>query len=71
MLNLDVNAILNQVWRSNPNLQTNANAMQMINVVQNNDQVAGEQIANNILKQYGLTKEQGMQLAQQYFSKRR
>lgn len=69
--NINPEQLLNNLWRNRPDLQQNQNALQMINAITNNDQATGEQIANNILKQYGMTKEQALQRAQQFFSQRR
>lgn len=67
----NIQQMLGTLLQNNPQLQQNQNAMQMINALKNNDQKAGEEIANNILKQHGMTREQGMQAVQQFFSQRR
>lgn len=46
---------------------TNQNGQEMVNTIRNNDSQRGEELANNILKSYGLTKEQGIEKAKQYF----
>lgn len=48
----------------------NAEAQRMIAAIQNNDRQAGEQIANNLLRTYGVTKEQALQMAAQRFNLR-
>ena len=48
----------------------NAEAQRMIAAIENNDAKTGEQIANNLLKTYGLTKEQALQMAAQHFNLR-
>lgn len=40
-------------------------ALSGINAIRNNDVSKGEEIANNILQQVGMTKEQAMQIARQ------
>lgn len=45
----------------------NQNGQEMVNAIRNNDSQRGEELANNILKSYGLTKEQGIAKAKQYF----
>lgn len=40
-------------------------AMNGINAIYNNDSVQGEQMANQILQNAGMTKEQAMQIVQQ------
>lgn len=37
----------------------------MIDALRNNDAKAGEEIANNLLKSYGVSKEQALQMARQ------
>lgn len=41
------------------------NTAAMVDALRNNDAKAGEEIANNLLKTYGMTKEQAMQMAKQ------
>ena len=52
-----------QMIRNNPNIQQSPFAQAGMNAILNNDANAGEQLANNILKSVGMTKEQAMELA--------
>lgn len=52
-----------QMIKNNPNLAQNPNAQAMIQTIQSGDEQAGIQMANNILNSYGLTKEQGLNIA--------
>lgn len=52
-----------QMIRNNPNIQQSPFAQAGMNAILNNDAKAGEQLANNILKSVGMTKEQAMQIA--------
>lgn len=52
-----------QMIRNNPNIQQSPFAQAGMNAILNNDAKAGEQLANNILKSVGTTKEQAMELA--------
>lgn len=56
-----------QMIQNNPNNQNNPNAQKMIQAIQNNDQQTGEQIAQNILDAYGITRDQGVQMAMNFF----
>lgn len=47
--------------KRSPNMAKNPNAQSMIDTIQNGDSTKGEQIANNILATYGLTKEQALE----------
>lgn len=62
-----VNFLLNQLIQNNPNIQQNPQAQAMIDVIKNNDQTKGEQIANNLLQTYGVSKEDALKRAQQFF----
>ena len=55
--------IASQMIRNNPNIQQSPFAQAGMNAILNNDAEAGEQLANNILKSVGMTKEQAMELA--------
>ena len=52
-----------QMIRNNPNIQQSPFSQAGMNAILNNDAKAGEQLANNILKSVGMTKEQAMELA--------
>lgn len=54
-----------QMIRNNPNIQQTPFAQAGMNAILNNDAKAGEQLANNILKSVGMTKEQALQIAKQ------
>lgn len=59
---------LAQQWaQQNPNQANTPNAQNMLQILANGDQKAGEQFANNLLQSMGLTKEQAMQMVQQRF----
>ncbi len=53
------------ILKSNPKFNSNPMAQQLIKCIQNNDTEAGEALANNILKTYGISKEDGIQQASQ------
>lgn len=49
---------------NSPVVRNNPNAQQWLQVIQNGDAQAGEQIARNICNSYGMTPEQASQQAQ-------
>lgn len=49
---------------SNPRFANNPMAQQALSIIQSGDSQKGEEMAMNILQSYGLTKEQGIQQAQ-------
>lgn len=57
---------LNMIGRS-PQIKNNPNAQAYLQVIQDNDSSRGEQIANNICETYGVSKEQAVQMARQFF----
>ena len=61
-------ALANQIASQIPNQQQNNITPFMqsgLNAIMNNDSKKGEEIANNILKQAGISREQAMQIARQ------
>lgn len=55
--------LLQEMLRQRPDLKSN----EMFQAVQNNDAKKGEQIAMNLCKSYGVTKEQAIAQAKQFF----
>ena len=53
--------------KQNPNITNNPQAQSYIQIVQSGDQKKGEEIAQNLLKSYGMTKEQGMAQVKRFF----
>ena len=52
---------------SNPQFAQNPQAQELINVIRQGDSVKGEQIATNICQTYGITPQQAIAHARQYF----
>lgn len=53
--------------QQNPNIANNPQAQSYIQIIQSGDQKKGEEIAQNLLKSYGMTKEQGMTQVKRFF----
>ena len=53
--------------QQNPNIANNPQAQSYIQIIQSGDQKKGEEIAQNLLKSYGMTKEQGMAQVKCFF----
>ena len=53
--------------RNNPKVANNPNAQEFINVIQIGDAAKGQQIAQNLCNTYGVTPEEAMQQAKQFF----
>lgn len=56
--------------RNNPNIANNPNAMEMVRVIEQNDSVKGEQLARNLCNTYGVTPQQGIDQARNFFNLR-
>ena len=53
--------------QQNPNITNNPQAQSYIQIIQSGDQKKGEKLAQNLLKSYGMTKEQGMAQVKRFF----
>lgn len=54
--------------QDNPNVRSNPQFQQMIHAIESNDSKQGEAIANNILRNYGVTKEEALGRAINFFN---
>lgn len=62
-----VNLLLQKLLANNPQVTNNPRYQEMLKAVQNNDSKKGEEIANNLCESYGMTKEQALAQAKQFF----
>lgn len=53
--------------KQNPNVRNNPNAKEMIDCIEKNDASRGEQIANNILNSRGISRNEAMSQARNFF----
>lgn len=60
--------ILNLALQRRPEMANNPMAKEIIQVLQNGDSKRGEELATNLCKSYGETKEQAVGHAQQFFN---
>ena len=58
---------LQNAMRQNPNIANNPQAQNFLQILQSGDAQKGQQIAENILKSYGMTKEQGLNQVHSFF----
>lgn len=54
-----------KILKENPNIANNPNAQSMINVIQSGDEKKGQEIAENICKSMGVSKEDAIRQAEQ------
>lgn len=54
--------------QQNPNFRSNPEAQEMLNAVLTGDSKKGEEFANKILQQNGVSKEEGLNMARSFFS---
>lgn len=66
MMNMQ-NIAMNIIQR-NPQIANNPNAQNLLNVIQSGDQKRGEEIANNLCETYGISREDALQKAKQFFN---
>ncbi len=53
---------------NDPRIANNPQAKEWLKVIQTNDSTKGEQIAQNILNSYGLSKDEAMKQAMAFFN---
>lgn len=58
---------LQNAMRQNPDIANNPQAQNFLQILQSGDAQKGQQVAENILKTYGMTKEQGMNQVHNFF----
>lgn len=63
----NVNKLAQLLVQQNPQVANNPRAQDLLNVIFNNDSARGEEIARNLCQTYGVTPEQAVQQARQYF----
>lgn len=63
----DVFGFANQLMNGQQNAPGGATAQEYMDVIRSRDSKRGEEIANNILKTYGISKEDALKMAQQRF----
>lgn len=60
-------AFLAQMLKNNPQLQQNPITQNYLSVLQSGDAKKGEELAQNLLNSYGMTKEQALEQAKTIF----
>lgn len=59
--------LVNTVIQRNPNIKNNPQAQDYLNVIGSGDHKRGAEIADNLCKTYGMTREQAIAQAKQFF----
>ncbi|MFQ9446387.1 MAG: hypothetical protein ACLR4A_02570 [Christensenellales bacterium] len=65
-MNNPMSMLLNMAMQ-NSNIANNPRAQEMLQVIQSGDAQKGQQIAMNLCKTYGVSKEQAVGMATEYF----
>lgn len=60
------NFVINMISK-NPNVANNPNAKAMLNVIQSGNSAQGQQIADNLCKSMGLSREEALKQARSFF----
>lgn len=58
---------LQNAMQQNPNIANNPQAQNFLQILRSGDAQKGQQVAENLLKTYGMTKEQGMNQVHNFF----
>lgn len=66
MMNFQAMAL--DMIRRNPQIANNPNAQELLNVIQSGDQKKGEEIASNLCETYGISRDDAVQKAKQFFN---
>lgn len=69
MINGIISALIGQA-KSNPAIAGNPMAKGLIEVLESGDSARGEQIANNLLESYGVTRDEALSQAKGFFNLR-
>lgn len=56
-----------ELLSKNPNVSNNPRAQEYIKIIQNGDSEQGERIANNLCQTYGMSKEDAVKNAKNFF----
>lgn len=64
---IDIRQIAIQMLMRNPNVANNPQMQNYIQVIQSGDNAKGAEIARNICQSYGVTPEEGIQQAKNFF----
>lgn len=67
MLAISPNQALVNMVRSNPAIANNPQMQTYLDVIESGDSKRGEELANNLLKTYGMTREDAIAAAKAYF----
>ena len=63
----DLKSFALNLINQNPQIAQNPNAQSMLNVIQSGDAQKGEEIARNLCQSYGITPDQALAQAKQFF----
>lgn len=63
----DIKSFALNLINQNPQIAQNPNAQSMLNVIQSGDSQKGEEIARNLCNSYGITPDQALTQAKQFF----
>lgn len=64
---MSIQDLISNLINNNPNIQNNPQAKEYLDVIQHNDSARGQQIAENLCKTYGVSTEEAVNRAKQFF----
>lgn len=65
-MNKNLNALVNLLVKNNPNIANNPQAKEWLEVIKSGDAKRGQQIAENLCRNNGMTKEEGYESAAEW-----
>lgn len=65
---LDPRSFALNILACNPNIANNPQAISMLNVIRSGDSIKGQEIAKNICNSMGVTEQDALNQAKQFFS---
>lgn len=65
---MDIRQFAMRMLKQNPSIRDNPNAREMIDCIEKNDSSRGTEIANNILNSRGVSRNEGVSQARNFFS---
>ena len=66
MMNSITQAMIDRI-KANPNIAGNPQALAYIEVLESGDSKRGQELANNLLETYGMTREDALKQAREFF----
>lgn len=64
---MNISSLMFDLIRRNPEVSNNPRAKESLDVIMSGDSVRGAEIADNLCRTYGVTRDEALKKAQEYF----